>query len=57
MGDAGEDIGVDGGEDNRAREELEEGRHDTNGPTREEGGGDEQGTEDGGGGGRGNRGK
>jgi hypothetical protein len=40
---------VDGGEDNRAREEPEEERHSTDGPTREEVGGDKQGTEDGGG--------
>ena len=55
--DTGEDMVVDGGEDNRAREEPEEGRHGTDGPTREEGGGDEQCTEDGGGEGGGNGGK
>ena len=50
----GKDMEVDGGEDTQAREELEEGRQGTNGPTREEGGGDEQGTGDRGGGGGGN---
>ena len=44
---------VDSGEDTQAREELGEGHHKPNVPTKEEGDGDKQGTRAGGGGGGG----
>ena len=51
-----ESQGVDSGKDIQAREELREGHHGDNVPTKEEGDGDEQDTGAGGGGGGGERG-